>query len=136
MKLSDTLKPASTAEASGTDKHDMAAAPTQVQPVFDTDYARIFTKARCLAWQYGYACLQHGTRTRDLDILLVPWMEAASSDVDHIIKRIADVNDLNVQDNKSTKPHGRVAYTLMFKEFGDPRWIDVSVMLPRYTCEN
>lgn len=43
--------------------------------IADPDYARIFTQARILAWQYGYACLAHGSFTRDLDLLLVPWAD-------------------------------------------------------------
>lgn len=43
--------------------------------IIDPDYARIFTVARLLAWQEGYALAMHGSFTRDLDLLAVPWTD-------------------------------------------------------------
>jgi hypothetical protein len=107
--------------------------------IIDPDYAKVFTVARCIAWSEGYALLMHGSFTRDLDLLAVPWAEQAT-DPDHLIRRIAfalDDLDILVKDpeaetQSSEKPHGRRAWTLTFKAFGDPRFIDISVM-PRGT---
>lgn len=102
--------------------------------IIDPDYARIFTIARCIAWSEGYALMMHGSFTRDLDLLAVPWSEQAT-DAEHLVKRITlalDELSLLVKDasgkTATEKPHGRLAWTLTFKTFGDPRFVDVSVM--------
>jgi hypothetical protein len=99
--------------------------------IIDPDYARVYTQVRCTAWMYGYAALMHGSFTRDLDILMVPWTDQASPAVtpERLIKTIC--GRCNLQENgrpPSEKPHGRISYTLIFKELGDPRFIDVSFM--------
>lgn len=93
----------------------------------DPDYARIFTQARIIAWQYGFALVAHGSFTRDLDLLMVPWEERAySSIVPAIINRIAHVTGTSVKGEPGDKPHGRKAYTLFLPD--RVRWVDLSVM--------
>ena len=101
--------------------------------IIDPDYARVFTQARIMAWQYGYACLAHGSLTRDLDLLLVPWTDKAQSkDVDYFAPRIAEAAGLKVHHGPpSVRPHGRKTWTLTFPGFADPRWVDLSVLLPQ-----
>ena len=106
--------------------------------ILDPDYARVFTQARIIAWQYGYACVMHGSFTRDLDLLLVPWTDEAKPNHDQLIKMIAQAGGLSFRDgqeniNKSVpdwsdKPHGRRACSLFFPGFGDHRWVDISIM--------
>lgn len=97
--------------------------------IIDPDYARIFTKARILAWSYGYACVAHGSFTRDLDLLLVPWTEQATADsAERIIRMIVNQCDLKEDKTPANKPHGRRNYSLHLKGFGEPRWVDVSVI--------
>jgi len=92
----------------------------------DPDYGRIYTMARVIAWQYGWAAILHGSMTRDLDILLVPWEQRAYIvDGELIVKRIADAAGLKVSGEASLKPHGRKAMTLLFTGFADPRWVDI-----------
>lgn len=95
--------------------------------IIDPDYARVFTMARCIAWSEGYALAMHGSFTRDLDMIAVPWTDTAC-DPEKLVARIADVADLSVNGKPGKKPHGRLAYTLMFKGFADPRWVDLSVL--------
>jgi hypothetical protein len=95
--------------------------------ILDPDYARIFTQARIVAWQYGFACLAHGSFTRDLDLLLVPWADRSLPDVDLVVKRIAGVAGLQVQGPPSEKPHGRRAWTLLLPGFGEVRWVIFAV---------
>jgi hypothetical protein len=115
---------------------DLHAAFTQSQApiegtpygIIDPDYARVFSIARCAAWAYGYSAVMHGSFTRDLDLLLVPWAET-SCKAEHLVKHIAKLTQLEFVDKPPTeKPHGRMAYTLMFSTKGDPRFIDISVM--------
>jgi hypothetical protein len=106
--------------------------------ILDPDYARCFTQARIIAWQYGYACTLHGSYTRDLDLVLVPWTDQAMANHDQLLKLIAQACDLRFKDGKediyqsvpdySVKPHGRVACSLYFPKFGDRRWVDISIM--------
>lgn len=96
--------------------------------IIDPDYARVFTMARCLAWSEGYALLFHGSFTRDLDLIAVPWTKAAC-EPDHLLRRVLAATKLRSLDEKpSEKEHGRLAWTLVFKTFGDPRFIDFSIM--------
>ena len=106
--------------------------------ILDPDYARIFTQARCIAWQYGYACVPHGSYTRDLDLLLVPWEDRARPNHDQLLKLIAEAAGLRFRDGKENiyesvpdytdKPHGRKACSLFFRGVGDPRYVDISIM--------
>lgn len=108
--------------------------------ILDPDYARIFTQARIIAWQYGFAVMAHGSYTRDLDILLVPWEPRAADVVaEQIIRMIADACDLSIHGLESPldrskpmdftlKAHGRKAYTLHLPGAKDRRWVDLSVM--------
>lgn len=96
--------------------------------IIDPDYARVFSMARCLAWSEGYALLFHGSFTRDLDLIAVPWTVSAC-EPEHLMRRIATAADLRcLDDEPGKKEHGRLAWTLVFKAFGDPRFIDLSAM--------
>lgn len=118
---------------------DSVTAPVgQPYGIVDPDYARVFTQARIIAWQYGYACVMHGSFTRDLDLLLVPWTEQAGDNHDQLLKLIAGSCGLRFLDGKeevyestvdfTEKPHGRKSCSLFFREFGDRRWIDISIV--------
>ena len=106
--------------------------------ILDPDYARIFTQARIIAWQYGYTCVAHGSYTRDLDLLLVPWTDKATQRDDQLMRLIAQSNDLRFSDGKenilksvvdwTTQPHGRKSCTLHFPKSADRRWVDISIM--------
>lgn len=100
--------------------------------VIDPDYARAFTIARCLAWAEGYALTLHGSFTRDLDLLAVPWREQVC-EPEHLVRRVCESAGLKQQvSDPSTKAHGRKVWTLRFAEaFGDPRFIDFGVMPPQ-----
>jgi hypothetical protein len=102
--------------------------------IVDPDYARIFTVARALAWNEGYAIAMQGSFTRDLDLVALPWTDQAR-EPEHLVRRIADACDLrDVSGNPGKKPHGRLAWSLMFKGFGDPRYVDLSIF-PRAAAQ-
>lgn len=106
--------------------------------IIDPDYARVYTQARIVAWQYGYACVMHGSFTRDLDLLLVPWEDRAYENHDQLLKLIAQACDLRFRDGVediikakpeyTTKPHGRKSCSLFFTEPADRRWVDISIL--------
>lgn len=95
--------------------------------ILDPEYARFCTKARIICWQYGYALTLHGSYTRDLDLVMIPW-EDRCVDALHVITHLANVTKTKMKGEPGVKPHGRLAYTLYFPGFGDPRWVDLSVM--------
>jgi hypothetical protein len=96
--------------------------------IVDPDYARIFTIARCLAWSEGYALAMHGSFTRDLDLIATPWTDSACAP-EHLAARIAEAAGLRERkDNPGTKSHGRLVWTLHLPGFGEPRWVDLSIM--------
>lgn len=107
--------------------------PQQAFGIIDPDYARVFTQARIIAWQYGYACLAHGSFTRDLDLLMVPWTDAAQTDdAEYFAMRIAEASGLKLSAHPpSVRPHGRKTWTLLFPGFADARWVDLSVLVPK-----
>jgi hypothetical protein len=93
----------------------------------DADYGRIFTQARIIAWQFGFALLSHGSRTRDLDVLMVPWEDRANDKIaPTVVQRIAFVTGLTIKGEPSEKPHGRKAWTLFLPD--GLRWVDLSVI--------
>lgn len=105
-------------------------APGQGLPygIIDPDYARVYTIIRNLAWQEGYAIGLHGSFTRDLDLIAVPWTDTAC-EAEHLVARILDATDLKSQhSNPGIKPHGRRVWTLLFPGFSDPRWVDLSIV--------
>lgn len=95
--------------------------------IYDPDYARAFSIIRCTAWSYGYAAMLHGSFTRDLDVVLVPWTEQARLPFDNMMALLAERTGLELKGEEPVKkPHGRLAWSLLFPGFGDPRWIDIS----------
>jgi hypothetical protein len=101
---------------------------SQVYGIIDPDYGRAYTMIRKLAWDEGYAIGLHGSFTRDLDLIAVPWTDAAS-EPEHLVRRIEFATGLQgLHGNPGKKPQGRLVWTLMFPNFGDPRFVDLSIM--------
>ena len=81
---------------------------------------------------YSQELRDRGVSTRDLDLLLVPWTDAAQADdVDYFAPRIAGAAGLKVSPHPpSVRMHGRKTWTLLFPGFADARWVDLSVLTP------
>jgi hypothetical protein len=57
----------------------------------------------------------------------IPWAEHACAP-EHLVRRIEAATDIkNISKSGGVKPHGRVAWTLIFQKFGDPRLVDLSI---------
>lgn len=98
-------------------------------------YAQILPRIREAAKELGYAVAIHGTLTRDLDLLAVPWIEEAAEPV-ALVKRIADAvggyiigdrtDELGyISDHPTDQPHGRMSWNICW---GGKVFIDLSVM--------
>lgn len=90
-----------------------------------TFYAAMYPKLRQAAFEHGYALPIHGSLTKDLDVLAVPWVETAS-DPACLVKALADAAGGFVVGSFKVKPHGRLAWTINFGSNGG--YIDLSVM--------
>lgn len=102
--------------------------PGAVYGIIDPDYGRAYTMIRKLAWEEGYAIGLHGSFTRDLDLIAVPWTEKPC-EPEHLVRRILAATGLtSMPSNPGTKPQGRLVWTLLFPGFDDPRFVDLSIM--------
>jgi hypothetical protein len=102
----------------------------QVYGIIDPDYGRIYTMVRKLAWEEGYAIGLHGSFTRDLDLIAVPWEAGRNCKPEKLVARILQATGMTVActSNPGDKPYGRLVWTLLLPEFGDPRFVDLSIM--------
>lgn len=128
----DLSKPDAVPEWARREASFVASGGSVAYGIIDPDYARIYTVIRCLAWQEGYAAMMHGSFTRDLDIVAVPWTDKVC-EPEHLVRRVLASN-LNLTEatpgNPGSKPHGRRVWTLMLPEFADPRFVDLSICPP------
>lgn len=107
--------------------------------------SRLLGPIRAAAKWKGYSIAVHGSLERDIDLVAVPWVETAASQVRLFeavfaaVSRIASNayirNDPDADPNDYTrrspepKPHGRLAWSIYL---GDGRsYVDLSVMPPR-----
>ena len=94
-------------------------------------YAAMLSKMDRIAWRHGYALAVHGSMTRDLDLIAVPWVEDASnhdallSDLQEFIVANTDIK-ADGPFRPTVKPHGRMAYTIPMGYKG--HCLDVSIM--------
>lgn len=96
----------------------------------DPDYARFLTKAKIVAKQEGYAIAVHGSTMSDLDVVAIPWIAKPRSPKE-MVTRVCFHSELKMQDEEPTeREHGRLVWSLLFPGFGDPRFVDFSVIPP------
>lgn len=86
---------------------------------------------RHIGKKHGYAIAEHGTRSRDLDLLAVPWTRKARP-VDQFLESLEASLPAKRNGVFEMKPHGRIALALVPAEiWGDDNWyIDLSVIQP------
>ena len=113
--------------------------PKQRCLVSPATYAILYPCLVAVARKFGYALAVHGSLTRDMDLLAVPWSEEAGHP-----KELMDAfrsvcggvfvgthyDSLDSTGNPSIKPHRRVAWSIHLTDEGmyGP-YLDVSVML-------
>lgn len=114
----------------------MSEKPTDVKAAA---FAWMIPHITAVARLYGYAIGLHGSMARDLDLIAVPWTEAAAP-AETLVEAIRDavggiirndpMHDGNKYDqqtrNPNDKPHGRRAWSIYFS--GHRFYIDLSVM--------
>lgn len=98
-----------------------------------TFYAALYPSLRQAARELGWALALHGSLSKDLDLLAVPWTEDAASE-DALVRAIVEAaSGFISRSDKDTreKPHGRRAYTIHLGSSGG--YVDLSVM-PQRCC--
>lgn len=83
---------------------------------------KVLPSLRDTANFHGYALAVHGSLARDLDLVAIPWTEAAV-DAETLIAALADttreatgwghISGRNSPHERTKKPHGRVAVTVL-----------------------
>lgn len=101
-------------------------------PSFAPVYATFFPILAELAQQHGYALAVHGSLQSDMDLIAMPWTEAAVS-AEELMQALngysSKVMTLMFDSECSwvgpeTKPHGRLAWSL---QIGNGARLDLSV---------
>lgn len=94
-------------------------------------YAIMYEKLDRIAWRYGYALALHGSMSRDLDLVAIPWTEEADDPeklIAAFVRFVISKADVHVSQPKSAAmPHGRMSYIIPIG-FGGGHYLDVSVM--------
>jgi len=95
-------------------------------PVMYATYYGIFSD---IAKKYGYALAVHGSFTRDMDLVAIPWTADAKDPVD-MIREMSKAAGWKSDEvifgvPVAKKPHGRVAYHITT---GGGGYADISVM--------
>lgn len=99
-------------------------------------YALTFHGLDRVAMRYGYALALHGSMTRDLDLVAIPWVEDAETPeklIDAFVRFIKSKSDIDIHSPKPLPgPHGRQSYIIPIG-FGSSAYLDISVMprIPR-----
>ena len=101
-------------------------------------YQTLVPIIKAIAMEYGYAVAIHGSMTRDLDIMAMPWVKNAKAPESLAIAIMKKVlvfeNGLSghsytrkywKENRDSGKPHGRLTYAIPAKQNA---YIDLSVM--------
>jgi hypothetical protein len=132
IKTTTTIRSSMNDEERG---NELIAPTSSVQPVygvFDPDYARFFTKARIVAAEEGYALSVHGSFSRDMDMIAVPWTAYASHRTPmNLAAQVEYRTGWKLQSKEPTeREHGRLVWSFLAPETEDPRWIDFSVIPP------
>lgn len=102
-------------------------------------YAAIWEDIRNAAMDCGWAVALHGSLSRDMDILAMPWIKdctTAECLIDTIIARCFDnniVSMLGKRIDKISKPHNRICYAIpIYNDF----YLDISIMCPECIMSN
>lgn len=72
----------------------------------------------------GYALAVHGSMSRDMDLIAVPWTDEAESGKE-LLQRICQAVGCDAVEGPYVKPHGRKAWAILL---GGDAYIDLSVM--------
>lgn len=102
------------------------------EPHIGAWYSALYMNLVHIARGCGYALAVHGSVSRDLDLIAVPWTWNAKS-CERLVKAFEAATGCKAQENKNPdhqKPHGRRVFILSFYNQG---YIDLGVI--RRDCD-
>jgi hypothetical protein len=94
-------------------------------------YAHFYGILIDIARAHGYALAVHGSFTRDMDLIAIPWIEKASAPLTVVIEmgeaigRKAMKAHFDIKEEPIKKPHGRIVYTI---PTGAGGYVDIGFM--------
>lgn len=93
-------------------------------------YVMAYVKLERIAWRHGYALALHGSMSRDLDLIAIPWTDDADAP-EQLLKSfrrfIVDKAKVHLKIMDPTlQPHGRKAYAIPIGY--DGHYLDLSIM--------
>jgi|SRR5690606_29697750 len=88
-------------------------------------YAWMIPYITRIARRHGYAIGVHGSMSRDLDLIAVPWVEDAN-EPEELIGEIARLTGGGIVSDVKESPHGRRSWNITFN--GAWHFLDISVM--------
>lgn len=109
--------------------NDRPYQPEGAREAYPSLYCAVWPDLLAVARGLGYALLIHGSLARDLDLVAVPWTEAAVPAPD-LVKALREklsawVGAVEHNGGAVAKPHGRTSYVIML---GGHAYVDLSVM--------
>lgn len=83
-----------------------------------------------IARRHGYAIAVHGSMSRDLDLIAVPWVENANDPME-MLEEVCRITGGTLiaphnQPAETIRPHGRKAYNIIWP--GAWHFVDISIM--------
>jgi hypothetical protein len=106
-----------------------------IQHCLPAFYAILYDRLVPVARAHDYSLAMHGSLARDLDLIAVPWIEAASGPLVLIEAMRAHIGGEHgiLWPVPTEKPHGRKAWTIAL---GGGPYLDVSVMPRQVAVES
>lgn len=108
---------------------DKGPFPAPERAAFPSLYCAIYPDILPIARSLGYAIAVHGSVSRDLDLIAVPWTEDAkpAEELVEAIRKTFDgwIGGASVGHPYGDKPHGRRAWSIML---GGHAFVDLSIV--------
>lgn len=107
------------------------------QPAFEPmPLLDILAMVRTVARRNGYAIAVHGSLSRDVDLVAVPWVDVTSS-AEELVREIVEAGRWLLADPQpEQRPHGRLAWAIRWPASMTPGYLDLSIMPSTYTYDD
>lgn len=93
-------------------------------------YVMQYVRLERIAWRHGYALALHGSISRDMDLVAIPWTDDADAPeklLKAFCRYVASRTQVNIKIGSGTKkPHGRMSYVIPIGMEG--QYLDVAIM--------
>lgn len=108
----------------------------RANPLRPWAFAYLYDSLVAVAQDHGYSLALHGSMSRDLDLIAIPWTDnaaprtvlvnAINKDVSRFrVDRFRKAYEESDLKTPTKKPHGRISYAL---HLGGDAYVDISIM--------